>query len=282
MAAPNGARLTTADHPAVPVTIEATIETALSCKQAGAHALHAHVRDEQQRHTLDMAKYQLLLDAAKAKLGLTFPVQITTEALGIFSAKEQIDLVKSLKPDYASVALKELTRAPERDVAAFYHWCYNNRIGLQHILYSLEDLNAFNTLRERDIIPAANKAVIMVAGRYTETVTADPEAAKALIKQVAAQDLYWMLCAFGKTETECLQAAAKADGAVRVGFENSVLHSDGTVANNNVDRVQAVISAISDTTTARENVLQDTQTEPQKNAVPDAHRIKQYLGYCFD
>ena len=39
MVAPNGARRTTADHPALPVTIPQTVATAKACFEAGAGAL---------------------------------------------------------------------------------------------------------------------------------------------------------------------------------------------------------------------------------------------------
>ncbi|HBX25821.1 MAG TPA: hypothetical protein DEF72_00170 [Gammaproteobacteria bacterium] len=44
MVSPNGARRNTQDHPAIPVTDEDLIETALSRYHAGARGLHAHIR----------------------------------------------------------------------------------------------------------------------------------------------------------------------------------------------------------------------------------------------
>jgi len=45
MVAPNGARLTKKDHPAIPTTVSETIVTARRCFEAVAQALHLHVRD---------------------------------------------------------------------------------------------------------------------------------------------------------------------------------------------------------------------------------------------
>ena len=53
MVAPNGARRTIADHPAIPVTIKEIVTTAASCYEAGAGAMHFHVRDNEQQHVLD-------------------------------------------------------------------------------------------------------------------------------------------------------------------------------------------------------------------------------------
>ena len=48
MVAPNGARRTIADHPAIPITIEQIVTTAASCYEAGAGAMHFVVRDNEQ------------------------------------------------------------------------------------------------------------------------------------------------------------------------------------------------------------------------------------------
>jgi len=58
MVAPNGARKTTSDHPAIPVTIEQTAITAKACFDAGAGAIHFHVRDTDQKHVLDAGFYR--------------------------------------------------------------------------------------------------------------------------------------------------------------------------------------------------------------------------------
>ena len=47
MIAPNGARKTRRDHPALPLSIEETVDEAVRCFAAGATVLHAHVRGEQ-------------------------------------------------------------------------------------------------------------------------------------------------------------------------------------------------------------------------------------------
>ena len=50
----------------------------------------------------------------------------------------------------------------------------------------------------------------------------------------AAEDLPvaadWMVCAFGRGETAALAAALAAGGKARVGFENSLWHTDGSLA----------------------------------------------------
>jgi len=61
MVAPNGARRNNRDHPQLPMTIKQTVNAALACQQAGACILHAHIRDKQEKHSLDVGIYQELL-----------------------------------------------------------------------------------------------------------------------------------------------------------------------------------------------------------------------------
>ena len=107
MVAPNGARRTKADHPALPVTIAETVETACACFAAGAGGIHAHLRDADQNHVLDAGLYSELI----AEIGRAVPdmaVQITTEAVGRYTPEEQRAVVQAVMPNTVSVALREM------------------------------------------------------------------------------------------------------------------------------------------------------------------------------
>ncbi|NBB83711.1 MAG: hypothetical protein GVY28_09935, partial [Alphaproteobacteria bacterium] len=58
MVAPNGARKTKADHPALPIGPAELAATAVACRDAGAAAIHLHVRDEAGGHSLDAGRYR--------------------------------------------------------------------------------------------------------------------------------------------------------------------------------------------------------------------------------
>ena len=62
MVAPNGARRTKSDHPAIPVTLEETVETTKRCHAAGAEAIHFHLRDDAQQHILEYVAGHHLAD----------------------------------------------------------------------------------------------------------------------------------------------------------------------------------------------------------------------------
>lgn len=246
MVAPNGARLTRTDHPAIPVTIPQIVATAVACARAGADGLHAHVRDADQRHTLDAGLYrELLAELAQALPG--FLVQITTEAVGRYTPAEQRALVRDLRPEAVSIALREVTA--DQDTATtrrFFHDCAAQGIGVQHILYDLPDIVALARLVAGGTIPAAGLTALIVLGRYTPGQTSTPAdlIAPARTLTTALPGVDWAVCAFGPQETDCLLSARAMGGKARIGFENNRLMRDGTTAPDNAARVAELVAAM--------------------------------------
>ena len=87
MVAPNGARKTTDDHSEIPVTIDRLVETASDCFDAGARAMHFHVRDENQQHVLDAGLYREAIAELSQKLP-ALHLQMTTESVGRYSPED--------------------------------------------------------------------------------------------------------------------------------------------------------------------------------------------------
>src|SRR5690606_33501066 len=108
MNAPNGARPTAADHPRLPLTIDAIAEDAAAVAKAGAQAVHIHVRDEQGRHVLDAARHLAAEQAIRRRTGDSLVVQMTTEAVGRYTPRQQIELVQAVAPEAVSIAMTEL------------------------------------------------------------------------------------------------------------------------------------------------------------------------------
>jgi 3-keto-5-aminohexanoate cleavage enzyme len=246
MVAPNGARRSRGDHPALPLTIAEIAETARTCQAAGAGAIHLHVRDADGRHVLDAGLYREAAAAVREATRGRMLVQITSEAVGLYSPQEQIAAVEAAGPEAVSVALREMvpTRAEERAAAAFYWRCREAGIGVQHILYSPEELDLLSGLIARRVIPPELLSVILVLGRYSEGQESDPRNLTAWLARLAASGLdgraEWMLCAFGRGETASLAAALAFGGHARVGFENSLWEPDGSVAPDNAARVARI------------------------------------------
>src|SRR5690606_20425078 len=109
--------------PNLPITADEVAAEAARCLIAGATALHLHVRDTEGAHSLDADLYRRATDAVSDAVGEALVVQITTEAVGRFTAEEQMACVRAVKPEAVSIALREVypegsDEAPVRDFFA--------------------------------------------------------------------------------------------------------------------------------------------------------------------
>lgn len=239
MVAPNGARRTRSDHPSLPITIEETVAAAKAAHQAGAGALHAHVRDAEGRHTLDAGLYRELIAEIAANVP-DMPVQITTEAVGVYSAAQQRAVVRDVMPEGVSVALREMWpgRGLDDEARDFHRWACDVGIAIQHILYDPADVARLVRLVRSDEIPTPLQ-VLFVLGAYAPARDASPEDLAPFLAEMdkLPSPADWAVCAFGPRETDCLTAAIRAGGKARIGFENNLLDADGQLAIDNAARV---------------------------------------------
>ncbi len=244
MAAPNGARKTRLDHPALPVSIEETVEEALQCHAAGATVLHAHVRGAEKEHVLDTGLYQeLIAEMRRRAPGML--IQITTEAVGIYTPMQQVACVQSVVPEMASVSLKEMTsNFTDLDIAKhFYTWTVEAGVHIQHILFSTDELKQFFKLKQRGIVPDSHRCVLFVLGRYAVDFQSSPADLNPFLASDLAR-LDWFVCAFGAREQACVSAAINQGGHARVGFENNLQLPDGEIASSTAELVSDLSVAI--------------------------------------
>jgi uncharacterized protein (DUF849 family) len=244
MAAPNGARKTKSDHPALPVSITDTVSEAAACYAAGASALHAHVRGSEHQHLLDAGLYRELLDEMARRLP-DMLVQVTSEAVGIYTPQQQVACIEAVRPRMASMVLREISSDFTRPDYArqFFEWCVENEVHVQHIVFSEEELRHFLEYREAGVIPASQRCLMLVLGRYR----ADFQSEVADLDPFLQHDLTgfdWFVCAFGHQEQQCALAAIEAGGHARVGFENNLHLPDGEIAGSNSALVASLVEAL--------------------------------------
>lgn len=238
--APNGARRTQADHPALPLSAEELATTAAACADAGAAMIHLHVRDGDGRHMLDVDAYCRAIDAIRDAIGRRLVIQVTTEAVGRYAPGEQMALVRSLQPEAVSLALRELVADTDAESAAaeFLAWVREAGIMPQYILYSAEDVRRWHALHAAGVIPGEGTSVLFVVGRHA--APGEIVEPSAMLPLLAVHDfaIPWSLCAFGPREHACCTAAAALGGHARVGFENNLHLRDGSVAPDNAALVR--------------------------------------------
>jgi 3-keto-5-aminohexanoate cleavage enzyme len=242
--APNGSSKTKNDHPNLPISPAELAKEAEKCKEEGATLIHLHVRDDEGKHTLDVSCYQKAIEAIRKAIGGDMVIQVTTEAVGIYTPEQQMQMIKELKPEAVSIAIKELIpeEKDEANARKFLNWMINEGIAAQYVVYSDKELKRFYDLKQRQIIPGNKHFVLFVLGRYVPGRVSTPEDLApflAVYKKYNLEDaVHWAICAFGKMEAACMIEAAKLGGHVRIGFENNMHLMDGSIAQNNAELVR--------------------------------------------
>ncbi len=239
--APNGARKTKQDHLNLPMSIDELVAEARACQVAGATMIHLHARDVQGKHSLEFEDNFPIYHAVKEVVGDEMIVQLTTEAVGQYSPRQQMELVKAVRPEAASFALRELIADHKSEKAArdFFYWVSENNILSQVILYDEHDIERYFQYRTNGVLPNDNQHALVVLGRYHKDQQSSPWNLRGLsLERFQQQGIRCAVCAFGVREQDCLTSAMLLGLDVRVGFENNHLDASGEQAESNATQVK--------------------------------------------
>ena len=245
MVAPNGARRTKADHPALPITVNEIVACAKECYAAGADGLHAHIRDSSGGHLLDADQYRHLVSRVQEAVP-KMAIQITTEAVGIYDPDTQMSIALTSGAEMVSASTREINRAGPSKARAFYQKAQESGIAVQHILYERDDCRILEDTIGRSALADPDLQIIFVLGSYGDNRDATPSDLDVFLSWMEEQEISpdWAVCAFGQAEVACLLKAVSHGGKCRVGFENSMVLSDGNVASSNAEKVTDLLASL--------------------------------------
>ena len=238
--APNGARKTKADHKNIPLNTSEIAQTAHDCLAAGASMMHLHVRKpEDNSHSLSPKYYQLAIDAINDSCNQEMFIQVTSEAVGIYSPEEQFEMIHTLKPTAVSIGLREIKSLNEAVIHQHFVEMKKLNIYPQIILYNQDDLNNYHDWLERKVLPGTAYPILLVIGRpNTEGSFENSYLINDNIEKLQASS--WMICAFGENEFAAAKLAANLGGHIRIGFENNNVLADGTDADDNAALINQI------------------------------------------
>ena len=241
MVAPNGARPTKKDHAAVPMSLNEIVNTGKACFEAGAEAIHFHTRNDKGEHVLDSGLCKETLSELQKKVP-KMHLQITTEAIGKYSPEEMRKLAYEVMPPGISIGIREMipSRNPSNEDIKIYQKLIETGTKIQHICYEPEDIDLLSNLLNKSKISKDGVWCMFVIGHYSGKIS-DPKKISLFIEKLKENEFNadWAVCAFSKEEISCLKTAINLGGKIRVGFENSFLMPDGSIAPNNETKVKA-------------------------------------------
>jgi len=238
MSAPNGARRQKSDHANIPLTPKELAKCAEEIIEAGASIIHLHVRDEDGAHSLNVDRYRAAIAAIRDAVGDKIIIQATSEAVGRYSRQEQMAMVRELKPEAISLALRELCPGENEvsEIADFAKWMARENIFPQYILYDETDYQRFDDYRRRGIFDNNLPFTLFVLGSYrNDTPEKDVDQLKRRTRQA---DFPWAVCGFGINEADAVIHAARHGGHIRVGFENNIWRKEGEPLLNNAEMIK--------------------------------------------
>lgn len=238
-----GAVPTKDDNPAVPVTPEEQVASAVEAFHAGATVCHVHVRDDQQRPSSDPQRYQAVRVGIEEQCP-EMVVQFSTGARGR-SIEERFSCL-DLEPEMASFATGSVN-FPDRiydnppdvveDVAKRMH-----ELGIKPeieafdiaMLYTAAELRRrglFTTpphvqlvMGVKNALPPRERLVDFFVAEVTELI---PGAT-------------WTCMGIGRFQLEANRWALARGGHVRTGFEDNVYYEKGRLAASNAELVARV------------------------------------------
>jgi 3-keto-5-aminohexanoate cleavage enzyme len=241
--APNGARRSKLDHPAIPLSSAEIAAEAERCADAGAALLHLHVRDANGGHSLSPDAYRSAIDAIRRRIGERLVLQITTESCGIFDLDTQMAAVLDVKPPAASFALREFIPNPSDEPRARDFFAAVRELGTapQFILYEPSEVDRLRDLMSAGVIPFSTPSVLFVLGRYAAGPSPEPASLLPFLARWGDTEP-WTVCSFGPSELRVAAAAIALGGHIRVGFENNTQRPDGSSLASTAEQVSAVVA----------------------------------------
>jgi len=225
----NGARRSKSDHSRLPLSASEIADCARGVCEEGASILHLHVRDDAGRHSLDPDRYRAAIRAIRDQVGDQLVIQVTTEACAVYSPEQQMEVIKDLRPEAVSIALRELIpdQAKEIDAHNLHLWLQANDVFVQYIVYSPEEVLWFSDLRRRGVIAGGSAFLLFVLGQHASGQDGNPADVTKYLRCLDDDSVAWAVCCFGGQEDEAARIAATSGGHARVGFENNLRMPDG-------------------------------------------------------
>ncbi len=244
MSAPNGARRQKTDHPLLPITPGELADCAREIRDAGASIIHLHVRDEHNQHSLDVDCYRAAIAAIRVAVGDDLIIQVTSEAVGQYSRFEQMQMVRVLKPEAVSLALREICPKDDdlTETTQFINWMKAEKIFPQYILYDVADLARFERYRQKGVFASDTPFVLFVLGRYPANASKTGGEASSLMEQSKAVNFPWAVCGFGANESDAIVHAAQCNGHIRVGFENNIYQKNNKLLGSHEETVKLAVN----------------------------------------
>ena len=242
-AALTGAVTTKKDNSALPTQPEEICRSAVACCQAGAAAVHIHVREDDDSASMRFDKFEETVKRIRAAKCPAL-LNLTSSGGQGFSWEERIRPFKELKPELASFdagTMNWLHSTVFMNEPKFLEQCAKEmlQVGVKPEI-EVFDMGMLNTakyyIQQGLIRESAHFQLCLGAPGGMEATT---ENLVYLVNHLP-QQCTWSAFGIGRGANEVLLAAIAMGGNVRVGLEDNVYYNAGQPAESNAQFVKRV------------------------------------------
>jgi uncharacterized protein (DUF849 family) len=243
--APTGAESEKHAVPALPVTLDELVSTAIQCEAAGAAVIHVHIRDDEAKPTLDIGRLTDTVGALREVTDLV--VQLSTGGAVTDSFERRLAVLDA-GPDACSLTCgtvnfgADVFMNPWGFITELYARTQERSIVPEFELFDFGHIATLHRLLAELGEPAGGHVhcdlVMGVPGGM-------PGNAATLVQAVAAlpPGATWSATGIGRTAIPVLFAALAAGGHLRVGMEDTVSYARGRPVVSNAELVSRAATA---------------------------------------
>jgi uncharacterized protein (DUF849 family) len=245
--AATGAETDKASAPALPVTLEELVSTAVECERAGAAVIHVHIRDDDARPTLDVGRLTDTVSALREKTSLI--VQLSTGGAVTDSFDARLKVLDAA-PDGCSLTCgtvnfgDDVFMNPWEFITDLYQLTQERGVVPEFELFDMGHVATMRRLLDKYGPPAGGHVhcdlVMGVPGGM-------PGDAATLVAAVQAlpPGATWSATGIGRTTLPVMFAALSAGGHLRVGMEDTLTFAKGRPVTGNAELVERAAQAAS-------------------------------------
>ena len=237
--APTGAEAAKSAVPALPVTLEELVRTAVDCERVGAAVVHVHIRDGDARPTLDLGRLRETVLALRQETGLV--VQLSTGGAVTDPEADRLRVLDA-EPDAASCTMGTVNFGSDVFVnrwdfiVELHQRMRDRQIVPEYEIFDIGQLTTLTRLLDRHGPPYGGHVhcdlVMGVPGGMPGTLPT-LAAAVALLPPGAT----FSATGIGRTTIPVLLSALAAGGHLRVGLEDTLTYAPGEPVRDNVQLV---------------------------------------------
>ena len=245
--APTGPLTTREQHPGVPLSPTEIGEAVAEAAEAGAAVAHVHARDEHGEPTADPSVYAAIAEEIRSRceivvqastgVGLTVPWE---ERLKIVSSGELDVTMATLNPASMTFANGTFSNPPEF-VEALARAMHEQDVHPELEVYDFGHVGLCLELVKQGLIrePLQFSFVMGVRGGMPGAPELLP-----LLRSMLPPGATWQAIGIGRAQLPLSLAALAMDGNIRVGFEDNVYISKGTLAESNAQFVRRAVELV--------------------------------------